>query len=132
MSPRPPKYKPATAKAIPLQEVEVVQKSRERKVVFTDKLVHETRKSPSVRHESPATRPIIRNNMKGSDHGDNLSNSSVKFYQYSVRFPRKILLYLNLGISQENHRLGTMLIIKNLPKFSVIFNVINNREVEIS
>lgn len=80
MSPRPPKYKPATAKAIPLQEIEAVQKSRERKVVFTDKLVHETRKSPNIRHESPVTRPIIRNNTKGSDNGDNLSNSSVKYH----------------------------------------------------
>lgn len=94
--------------------------------------MHEARKSPNHRHESPVTRPIIRNNTRGSDHGDNLSNSSVQFHQLSAHFLHKIHLYLNSDNVRGSLRWDMTLITKNLFKFSAIFNAANNKEVEIN
>lgn len=81
LSPRPPKYKPATARLALINEADQ-ERTRERKVIFTDNLISEDQKT-LTRRESISTKPIIRNALRE----DNLSNSSVSAPSFSAPSP---------------------------------------------
>lgn len=81
ISPRPPKYKPATARLALIGEADQ-ERTRERKVIFTDNLISEDQIS-LTRRESISSKPIIRNSLRE----DNLSNSSVSAPSFSAPSP---------------------------------------------